>query len=428
MIPIYEMDTVKDFLEKLKHRSRESAADIRKAVSEILKTIKKEGDAALVRYTQKWDGCDLERTGLRVSADEIADGASSIPDEIVAILRRSTGNIRRFHEKQKRTSWIDRQEDGVLLGQRFLPLERVGVYVPGGRAVYPSSLLMAAVPAQVAGVKEIVVASPPDEEGNVHPSILAAASVLGIGELYRVGGAQAVAALAFGTQTIRRVDKIAGPGNMFVAEAKRQVFGTVGIDMIAGPSEVAVLADASADPGFIASDLLAQAEHDPAASSILITDSRRLAEEVQKAVLVQAEHLKRKDIFIRALQEWGAILITGNIRQGIDLVNTIAPEHLGLHLTDPWKVLDRIRNAGAIFMGAWSPETVGDYWAGPNHVLPTNQTARFSSPLSTDDFMKSSSLIQYTREALLKDGTAIRTFAEMEGLDGHANAVKQRTS
>jgi histidinol dehydrogenase len=314
----------------------------------------------------------------------------------------------------------------VVLGQRLVPLESVGIYVPGGRAAYPSSLLMAAVPARVAGVSRIVVVSPPDERGRVNSTVLAAAGLLGIEEVYRVGGAQAIAALAFGTETIRPVDKIVGPGNAYVAEAKRQVFGICGIDMIAGPSEVVVLADETADPSFVAADLLAQAEHDPLAASIAVVTDSELADAIAKAVQDQARTLSRKAILEKSLDSWGGILLAENLDRGIDLVNRIAPEHLGLAVREPWEVLGRIRNAGAIFLGHYAPETVGDYWAGPNHILPTGGTARFASPLSTEDFYKKSNVTFYTREALEKSAGFITRIAEREGLDAHAQAVNRR--
>jgi histidinol dehydrogenase len=427
MITVYEGKHIGEFLRKLETRRDETSREVKNAVQDILGEVRKRGDEAVIRYTLEFDKVELREGAFRVPERDIAEAAQQADPEFLDILRRSAANIRRFHQKSRRTSWIDWEEDGVVLGQRVLPLDRVGLYVPGGRAAYPSSLLMAAVPAQVAGVREIAVASPPGPEGSVHPSVLAAAHVLGLSEIYRIGGAQAIAALAVGTESVRRVDKIVGPGNLYVAEAKREVFGLVDIDMVAGPSEVVVLADASANPAFVAADLLAQAEHDPSASSVCITPSADLAERIRRAVVKQAEGLHRKHILTASLKVWGGILRVDSLEEGIALVNRLAPEHLGLHTENAWELVESIRHAGAIFLGGYSPETVGDYWAGPNHILPTNTTARFSSPLCTDDFVKSSSLIAYSQKALRRDASWIERFASMEGLDGHANAVRTRT-
>lgn len=426
MIKIYQKNELEDFLLNLDNRQEGADGAIRRSVEEILKSVQKDGDNALFEFTKKFDGVDVSSIGLAVTEQEIADAIQSLPESFLDVLHESADNIRRFHEKGLDASWLSWEDDGIVLGQKVTPLQRVCLYVPGGRAAYPSSLLMTAVPAQVAGVPEICIVTPPTKNGSVNPVILAAASILGITEIYRVGGAQAVAAVAFGTSTIRQADKIVGPGNAYVAEAKRQVFGRIDIDMIAGPSEVTILADGEADPPFTAADLLAQAEHDPLASSILITDDLEFAIAVQKEVHSQAEKLERKEIIQSSLHDWSGILVVDSLEEGIRKVNRIAPEHLGLHVKDPWTVLGKIQNAGAIFLGAWSPESVGDYWAGPNHVLPTNGTARFSSPLSAVDFQKRSSIIQYSKNGLTHNAEAIMEFAMKEGLDGHANAVRQR--
>ncbi len=426
MIPIIEKSEVRGFMEKWKSRRDNPSQEVRALVEEILNTVQQKGDPALIRYTLQFDSVDLKPIGLRLTPEEIKKGAQSVSQDFLEILKQSIENIRRYHEKVSTTSSRDWEEDGIILGQRVTPLKRVGIYVPGGRAVYPSSLIMAAVPARVAGVEEIVVVSPPDDMGELHPSILATARLMDIDEIYRIGGAQAVAALAYGTKTIQPVDKIVGPGNQYVAEAKRQVFGVCDIDMIAGPSEVVILADDSSNPDFIAADLLAQAEHDPLASSILVTVSSDLARQVQQSVKKQTAELSRRKTIESSLSNWGGILIAEDLSRAVELVNDLAPEHLGIHTGDNQTILDNIRNAGAIFLGGYSPETIGDYWAGPNHILPTNGTARFSSPLGTEDFLKRSSLIQYSQKALQKAAEPIMAFAKMEGLDAHANAVQKR--
>jgi len=426
MIAIYEGKHIGEFLKRLEVRREETSHEVRNAVYDILGSVKKHGDEALSRFTQEFDKVEIPEHGFRIPESEVEKAVASEDPEFLDVLMQSAENIRRFHEKTKRRSWIEWEEDGVILGQRVLPLDRVGVYVPGGRAAYPSSLLMAVIPAQVAGVREIAVVSPPGSDGNVHPAILSAASVMGLGEIYRIGGAQAVAALAYGTESVLKVDKIVGPGNLYVAEAKRQVFGVCDIDMVAGPSEVVVLADGSANPDFIAADLLAQAEHDPSASAVCVTTSRELAAKTGKSVENQLESLQRKAIIAASLKVWGGILRVDDMEEAIALVNRLAPEHLGLHTSNAWELVESVRHAGAIFIGAYSPETVGDYWAGPNHILPTNTTARFSSPLNTDDFLKSSSIIAYSRTALRKNADRIEQFANREGLDGHANAVRRR--
>ena len=425
MICIYESHQIEKFLLKFESRRQDIPKEVRDSVGTILENVRKNGDTALYELTEKYDGTDIRPLGLRVTEDEIEQAVQLMPPEFMDILETSAENIRRYHEKIKLQSWTDREE-GILLGQQVTPLERAGLYVPGGRAAYPSSLIMSAIPARVAGVQDVTVVSPPDRTGQIHAPILATARVCGIKNVFRVGGAQAVGALAFGTKTIPKVDKIVGPGNIFVAEAKRQVYGLVDIDMIAGPSEVVVLADGCADPDYVAADLLAQAEHDPLASSICVTNDSGLADRVQQSVRKQASGLQRTQIFEASLKDWGGILVTNNWTEAIELTNRLAAEHLGLHVEHPEKTMKQIRHAGAIFLGHYAPETLGDYWAGPNHVLPTNQTARFASPLGTSDFQKVSSIIQYSKSALQKDAEKIMFFANMEGFDGHANAVKQR--
>jgi histidinol dehydrogenase len=433
VIEIYEKGKIHDFLIQIKKRRLEISSEVSRTVETILADVKQRGDKAVTKHTARFDGTDLHTVGMKVTEDEIQTAVKQVPENLLDIFKQAAENIRKYHElelrcggKGKIESWTSKEENGVILGQRVLPISRVGIYVPGGRAAYPSSLLMAAIPAQVAGVKEIIAVTPPGKDGSILPAILSAASVAGIRDIYRIGGAQAVAAMTFGTETIRPVDKIVGPGNLYVAEAKRQVFGVVDIDMVAGPSEVIILADEKANPDFIAADLLAQAEHDPAAASICITDSKEIADKTKIAVAKQAKTLSRKAILNESLDRWGAILLIRDMTEGTELVNTLAPEHLGLHTENPWKTLEAIQNAGAIFLGGYSPESVGDYWAGPNHILPTNQTARFSSPLGTLDFLKRSSIIYYPEKELKKEGDAIMTFARTEGLDGHANAVQQR--
>lgn len=425
-IPVYDGGATAVFLKRLETRRTLVPEEIQNTVRRILQSVQKDGDEALFAFTLEFDKTDIRKRGLHVGREEIDRAFQSVPPSLAGILKEAASNIRQFHEKDKPSSWMGSDKKGVILGKRFTALDRVGIYVPGGRAVYPSSLLMAAIPAQAAGVKEIALVSPPDPEGNIHPSILCAARVLGLSEIYRAGGAQAIAALAFGTETIRPVDKIAGPGNVYVAEAKRQVFGTVDIDAIAGPTEIVLIADESANPVFVAADLLAQAEHDPTASAICVTHSKILAGQIQEAVRERAERLGRKAILSVSLNLWGGILLTESLGESVDIVNRLAPEHLVLQVEEPWKALDRIRHAGAVFIGHYAPETAGDYWAGPNHILPTNRTARFSSPLSTTDFMKHSSIISYTKQALKKDAGKIISFARTEGLDGHAEAIQSR--
>jgi len=406
-------------------RDVESGTDEqRKAVLEILTQVKQEGDQAVLAFTEKFDRVHL--TSMKVSEAEIEQAQTAVSQEVRQALQEAAENIRTFHEKQKRQSWMQTSDSGTILGQLIRPLRRVGIYVPGGRAAYPSSVLMNAIPAQVAGVKEIVMVTPPDQQGNIDPGVLTAAAIAGVTEIYKVGGAQAIAALTYGTESIKAVDKIVGPGNIYVALAKREVFGFVDIDMVAGPSEIVVLADEQADPCYVAADLLSQAEHDPMASAVLVTPSSELAEQVQSEITRQLENLPRKNIAEASIRDYGAICVVEDLEEGIQVVNELAPEHLELLIAQPFDYLGKIENAGAIFLGEYSSEPVGDYFAGPNHVLPTNGTARFSSPLNLDDFIKKSSLIAYSRTDLLRNGDKMIALAESEGLTAHAKAIEVR--
>jgi histidinol dehydrogenase len=404
----------------------DGTAEQQEAVKAIIAQVRQEGDKALTRLTLELD--KVEVTDFRVKEEEIRAAYDRVDDAFLTAIRLAAENIRKFHEKQKRNSWFDVQPDGTLLGQMIRPLRRVGMYVPGGRAAYPSSLLMNVIPAQVAGVQEIVLTTPPATAGvaGIDPHILVAAAEVGVREIYRAGGAQAIAALAYGTETIRPVDKITGPGNIYVALAKRFVYGVVDIDSMAGPSEIAVVADDSADPSYVAADLLSQAEHDELASAILITPSQKLADLVQREIARQLEALPRRAIAAKSVQERGAILLADSMEVCFDTLNRLAPEHVELLIEEPFAWLGAIRNAGAVFIGPFSPEPVGDYFAGPNHVLPTNGTARFFSPLNVDDFVKKSSVIYYSKEALLANGEHIVTLAKHEGLEGHARAIELR--
>ncbi|MEK5478988.1 histidinol dehydrogenase [Paenibacillus sp. FSL R5-0407] len=404
------------------------SAEQNEAVRTIVLDVKNEGDAALLRYTEKFDGVKLETAGLRVTQEELQAAYSQVEPSFVEAISAAAANIRSFHTRQKRNSWMDLQPDGTLLGQIIRPLKRVGVYVPGGKASYPSSVLMNVIPAQVAGVREIVMVTPPATGGKagIDPYILVAAAEAGVHEIYRVGGAQAIAALAYGTDTIAPVDKICGPGNIYVALAKREVYGVVDIDSIAGPSEIAVLADDSADPAYVAADLLSQAEHDEMASAILVTPSEAFAKACQAEVERQLAELPRRDIAGASVRDYGAVILVDSVEEGIDVINKLAPEHFELIVEEPMAYLGLIENAGAIFLGPYSSEPVGDYFAGPNHIIPTNGTARFSSPVDVDDFIKKSSLIYYSKEALLQNGATIMELARREGLEGHARAIEIR--
>jgi histidinol dehydrogenase len=423
---IYKGDSVTEFLDRFEARRSEDVSGVERTVTDILKNVKADGDKALESYAKKFDGVDLDTLGIQIPVEEIEKAYQNLDSDLKEVLAVSKENIKKFHSKGLPQSWLSWEEDEVVLGQRIMPLERVGVYVPGGRAAYPSSLLMGVVPAQVAGVKEIVIVTPSDAEGNVNRTILAAAYILGIDKVFRVGGAHAIAALAYGTETVPRVDKIVGPGNIYVATAKKLIFGQCGIDSVAGPSEVVVIADDSAEPDYIAADLLAQAEHDPLASSILLTDSQELADKVVAEFAIQLKTLSRHEIINESCSNYGGIIVADTMEKAIEICNQLAPEHLGLHAKDSWDMLGKIKNAGAIFLGSYSPETVGDYWAGPNHILPTNGSARFFSPLRTEDFLKTSSIISFSQKAMKKDADKITKFARSEGLDAHANAITQR--
>ena len=392
-------------------------------VAGIIDNVRKNGDAALLEYSLKFDKAAL--TSLEVSEAEI-DEAFAVVGDFRRVLERAAANIVKFHEKQKRTSFLINDEDGIVMGQKVIPVDRAGLYVPGGTAAYPSTVLMDAIPAKIAGVKELVITTPPGPDGKVNPYVLAAARVAGVDRIFKVGGAQAIAALAYGTETVPKVDKIVGPGNAFVAEAKKQVFGVVSIDMIAGPSEVLCVADGKSDPRHVAADLLAQAEHDRMATAVLVTDSMELAENVAEELERQLKTLPREDIARPSIENNGKIIVTEDIRTAIDIANEIAPEHLELCMDNPFDYLDAVRHAGSIFMGRNCPEPLGDYFAGPNHTLPTLGTAKFSSPLSVDDFVKKSQYTYYTREALSRVYEDIADFADHEGLHGHARSIRSR--
>jgi histidinol dehydrogenase len=414
-------------LKRIVNRGETATEEAAQTVKEVVERVRKEGDPAVLAYTEKFDRVSLTLKNIRVTPEEIRDAYTRVEPKKVDALKLAAQNIRSFHEKQKLTSWVSQEAHGVILGQLARPLRSVGVYVPGGKAVYPSSVLMNVIPARVAGVEQIVMCSPVPG-GVLNPYILVAADIAGVSEIYKIGGAQAVAAMAYGTATIPKVDKIVGPGNIFVATAKRYVFGQVDIDMIAGPSEVLVIADDTADPSFVAADLLSQAEHDELASAILVTASRSIAEKVNAEVDRQMKTLIRKEIAAKAIERFGAIVLVKDLAEAAEVSNSIAPEHLELSVEKPFELLALIKNAGAIFLGHFTPESVGDYVAGPNHVLPTGGTARFFSPLSTDDFMKKSSLIFYTKEGLDKVGEAVMQIADVEGLEAHGNTIRVRMS
>ena len=422
MIRIIPFDTLKP--EEILNRDIRAEADVEATVDAIIADVRARGDAALKDYARKFDHAEL--ADLRVSQAEIDEAFAAVEPDFVETLRMAADNIRAFHEQQVHKDILFERAPGVLLGQKYTPIEKAGVYVPGGTAAYPSTVLMDVIPAKVAGVKQIVMTTPAGPDGKVNPAILAAAVTAGIDLIFKTGGAQAVAALAYGTQSIPAVDKIVGPGNIYVATAKRKVFGTVGIDMIAGPSEILVLADGKSDPAWVAADLLSQAEHDRLASPVLVTDSMDLAKAVQAELEVQIPRLPRAAIARASVEANGKIVVAENLDLAIDAVNIIAPEHLEICLDDPFAVLSRIKNAGSIFMGRNVPEALGDYFAGPNHTLPTSGTARFSSPLSVDDFVKKSSFIYYTRDALGQVKDRIADFAEHEGLHAHARSVTIR--
>ncbi len=400
---------------------KENVFNVADTVSEIIENVKKDGDSALFEYCARFDKVELDR--LEVSAQEIDEAFSLVEPEFVEILKEAKENIYAFHSRQVRNSFLINDKDGVIIGQKVIPIEKVGLYVPGGTAAYPSSVLMNAVPAKIAGCAQIVMVTPPSKDGKVNPAILAAAKVAGVDRIFKVGGAQAVAALAYGTESVPAVDKIVGPGNAFVAEAKKQVFGRVAIDMIAGPSEILVIADGTCNPCYVAADLLSQAEHDKNATAVLVTDSRELAQKVAAELEVQIEQLARRDIARVSVDNNGKIIITESIDEAIEVANGLAPEHLEICVDEPFKYLDKIRNAGSVFMGKYCPEALGDYFSGPNHTLPTSGTARFSSPLSVDDFVKKTQFSYYTEDALAKVARKVEFFANKEGLGAHAKSA-----
>lgn len=424
MMEIIRLSKDQDYIERIMSRNNIASKEINKKVEEILVNVKIRKDKALVEYTERFDGVLLEE--FLVSEKEIEKALNNIDQDLKEDLIRAKENIQRYHEEQLRSSYFIEEDEDILLGQLIRPIEKVGVYVPGGKAAYPSTVLMNALPANIAGVKEIIMITPPNKEGKIKDSLIVAASIAGVDKIYKIGGAQGIAALAFGTDTIPKVDKITGPGNIFVATAKKQLAGYVGIDMIAGPSEIMIIADKKANPRYIAADLISQAEHDEMAASILVTDWEPMAEQVLVELRSQVELLERKDIIKKSLKDYGAIIITSSLKESIEIANEIAPEHLEILTEDPFKIYKDIKNAGAIFLGEYSPEPIGDYFAGPNHTLPTSSTSRFSSPLSVDDFIKKTSLIYYSREALMKSKESIIRIAEEEGLTGHANSIKIR--
>ncbi len=417
----------KNILEDLLKRSPNHYDQYAESVNEILNGVKEQGDRALFDYTKKFDQAEINAGNIQVTDQEIEEAYASLENpDLVSVIRRSIKNIREYHEKQKQYSWFDSKPDGSILGQKVTALSRVGVYVPGGKAAYPSSVLMNVIPAKVAGVEEIVMVTPPSKDGKVNPNTLVAAKEAGVDVIYKVGGAQAIGALAFGTESIPKVDKIVGPGNIFVALAKKAVFGYVSIDSVAGPSEILVIADETANPRYVAADLLSQAEHDELASAILVTTSEKLAQEVSSYIDMFVSKLKRKAILEKSLENYGYILVTKSMSDVIDVANDIASEHLEIITENPFDVMTKIKNAGAIFLGAYSSEPLGDYFAGPNHVLPTNGTAKFFSPLGVDDFIKKSSIISFSREALAPLSDDIQKFARAEGLTAHANSIRVR--
>lgn len=419
-------ETKDSLLENLLKRSPGNYGQYEQTVNEIIADVRARKDQALFEYTSRFDKCELTKETIKVTEEEIEEAYAAISPEFIEVMKKSAHNIRSFHEKQLHSSWIIPKDDGTILGQKILPIAISGVYVPGGKAAYPSSVLMNVLPAKVAGVSRIIMTTPPGADGKVNPGTLVAAHIAGVDEIYKAGGAQAIAAMAFGTESIPRVDKITGPGNIFVALAKKACFGYVSIDSIAGPSEILVLADETANPRYVAADLLSQAEHDEMASAILITTSMELAKKVSEQVSAFTEKLERKEIIQKSLDHYGYILVAENMDQAIETANEIASEHLEILTRDPYEVMTKIKNAGAIFLGEYSSEPLGDYFAGPNHILPTNGTARFFSPLNVDDFMKRTSIISYSRQALEKVHKDIELFAQKEGLTAHANSIKVR--
>lgn len=419
-------DTKKDLLNNLLKRSPNNYGQYEAAVAEIIGAVREKGDAALFSYTEKFDKCKMDASNIKVTAEEIEEAYGKVDAGLVEVMQKSAENIRAFHRKQLHNSWIDTRMDGSFLGQKITPIQVSGVYVPGGKAAYPSSVLMNVIPAKVAGVERIIMTTPPDMEGKVYAGTLVAADIAGVDEIYKAGGAQAIAAMAFGTESIPKVDKITGPGNIFVALAKKACFGYVSIDSIAGPSEILVIADETARPRYVAADLLSQAEHDELASAILITTSEKLAQEVNREVEKFTQELSRKEIIQKSLDNYGYLLVADTMEETIAAANEIASEHVEILTQNPYEIMPKIRNAGALFLGEYSSEPLGDYFAGPNHILPTNGTAKFFSPLNVDDFMKKTSIIAYSEEALRAVHKDIELFAESEGLTAHANSIKVR--
>lgn len=426
MIPKVIADGKKeyDFIKELKLRAENSDKDVVPAVSEIINNVRENGDKAVYDYTVKFDGKAPEKT--EITKDEIEELIKDCEPKFLEAITKAAANIKDFHARQVQQSWLTTKENGVIMGQRVRGLKRVGIYVPGGTAAYPSSVLMNAIPAKLAGVEEVIMVTPPCKDGKPNPNIMAAAKIAGVDRVFLMGGAQAVAALAYGTETVPKVDKIVGPGNIFVATAKKLLYGVVDIDMIAGPSEILIVADKTANPKFLAADLMSQAEHDRLASSILLTTSDEIAVETEKEVLRQVEKLSRKDIIEYSLSNFGAIIVCSDMTQAVDFANELAPEHLEVCCENPMEYVGKLHNAGSVFLGNYSPEPLGDYFAGPNHVLPTSGTARFFSPLSVDSFVKKSSFIYYTEDALKKDAELIEEFAKKEGLTAHANSITVR--
>lgn len=418
--------TKQNLLEDLLKRSPNSYGQYEESVNAILTAVKEERDAAVFAFTEKFDGAHLDASNIQVTEEEIEEAYTKVDAQLLGVIRKSLKNIEEYHAKQRQNSWFDSKPDGTILGQKVTPLQRVGVYVPGGKAVYPSSVLMNVMPAKVAGVDEIIMVTPPGKDGKVNPNTLVAAKEAGVDKIFKVGGAQAIGALAYGTESIPKVDKIVGPGNIYVALAKKAVYGHVSIDSIAGPSEILVVADETANPRYVAADLLSQAEHDELASSILVTTSETLAQAVSDEVDKFLEVLSRADIIRKSLDNYGYILLADTMDDVIDVANEIASEHLEIQTKNPFEVMTKIRNAGAIFIGEYASEPLGDYFAGPNHILPTNGTAKFFSPLSVDDFVKKSSIISYSKEALEKVHSDIELFAKAEQLTAHANSIHVR--
>lgn len=428
MIDIVKLDENNKsyYVENLKNRAEAVQRDVLDAVEEILEDVRKNGDLAVIKYTNKFDSKNISAQNIKVSVDEIKKAYENVDKKFIEAIKTAKENIWFYHEKQKQNSWMTTKEDGIILGQQIRALDMVGIYVPGGTAAYPSSVLMNTLPAKVAGVKKIIMVTPPSEDGSINPNILVTADIAGVDEIYKVGGAQGVAALAYGTEAIPKVDKIVGPGNIYVAMAKRSVYGFVDIDMIAGPSEILVIADETGDAKYIAADLMSQAEHDVLASSILVTTSQELADKVKEELERQVQYLERKEIILSSLKNYGGIIIVDNMKEAVDMANIIAPEHLEVMVQEPFLLLGELKNAGSIFLGKYAPEPLGDYIAGPNHVLPTSGSAKFFSPLSVDDYIKKSSYIYYSKEGLAKVKDKAVTIAETEGLTAHANSIKVR--